>query len=90
MTRCCSALAAGIAVLGLHLSAMSPVVGATQDAAPAATTTPAVERLADGVRVRAGDGFLRLQVKSPTIVRVLFSKTRTPRVDGRCARRGTR
>ncbi|HWB31278.1 MAG TPA: TIM-barrel domain-containing protein [Vicinamibacterales bacterium] len=81
MTRLCSALVVGLAALGLHVSAMSPAGRATQDAAPAATTAFTVERLADGVRLRVGDGVLRLQVKSPAIVRVLFSKTRTPRVD---------
>ncbi|HVW04056.1 MAG TPA: TIM-barrel domain-containing protein [Vicinamibacterales bacterium] len=81
MTRLCSVLAAGLAVLGLHVSAMSPAVRAAQGSASAAATTSPVERLADGVRLHIGESFLRLQVKSPTIVRVLFSKTRTPRVD---------
>ncbi len=81
MTRLCFALVAGVAVLGLHASAMSPAARAAQGATTTVATTSAIERLADGIRVHVGDGFLRLQVKSPAIVRVLFSKTRTPRVD---------
>jgi len=40
-----------------------------------------VQRLGDGIVVPIGDGFLRLQVKSDAIVRVLFSRVRNPRVD---------
>jgi len=40
-----------------------------------------VQRLGDGILVRVNDGYLRLQVKSDSIVRVLFSKVRDPRVD---------
>ena len=40
-----------------------------------------VQKLGDGVMLTLSDGFLRLQVRDDSIVRVLFSKTRTPRVD---------
>jgi alpha-D-xyloside xylohydrolase len=40
-----------------------------------------VEKLADGVLVPVGGGFLQLHVKAHNIVRVLYSKERTPRVD---------
>ena len=43
--------------------------------------SPPVEKLAEGIRVAVGDGFLAVQPKSDTIVRVVFSKDRDPRVD---------
>lgn len=42
---------------------------------------PPVQRLADGILLPVNGGFLRLQVKTDAIVRVLFSRVRTPRVD---------
>lgn len=40
-----------------------------------------VERLSDGIVLPVDGGFLRLQVKGDSIVRVLFSKVRDPHVD---------
>ena len=40
-----------------------------------------VERLSDGILLPVDGGFLRLQVKGDSIVRVLFSKVRDPHVD---------
>jgi alpha-D-xyloside xylohydrolase len=40
-----------------------------------------VQRLSDGILLPVDGGFLRLQVKGDSIVRVLFSKVRDPRVD---------
>jgi alpha-D-xyloside xylohydrolase len=42
---------------------------------------PPLERLADGVRVPVGGGFLTIQPRTDQIVRVLFSPGREPRVD---------
>src|SRR5436190_4128331 len=42
---------------------------------------PPVETLADGLRVSVGNGFVMLQPKSDTIVRVVFAPDRNPRVD---------
>jgi alpha-D-xyloside xylohydrolase len=42
---------------------------------------PPVERLADGIRVAVGDAFLTIHARSDTIVRVVFSRDRDPRVD---------
>jgi alpha-D-xyloside xylohydrolase len=39
------------------------------------------QRLSDGILLPVDGGFLRLQVKGDSIVRVLFSKVRDPRVD---------
>lgn len=50
-------------------------------AAVFATANPAVERLPDGIRLRTDTGYLHLQIESDSIVRVLFSRTRHPRVD---------
>jgi alpha-D-xyloside xylohydrolase len=47
----------------------------------AAAADVAPERLADGVRLAFPDGFLRLQVKTDAVIRVLFSNVRDPRVD---------
>src|SRR6266508_1758493 len=46
-----------------------------------ASTAAGVQRLSDGILVPVNEGFLRLQVRSDSIVRVLFSKVREPRVD---------
>ena len=40
-----------------------------------------VEKEPDGIRVAVAGGFLRIQVATDSIVRVLFSATRDPRVD---------
>jgi alpha-D-xyloside xylohydrolase len=40
-----------------------------------------VQRLNDGILLPVNDGFVRLQLKSDAIVRVLFSRAREPRVD---------
>ena len=40
-----------------------------------------VQRLSDGILLPVNGGFLRLQVRNDSIVRVLFSKAREPRVD---------
>ena len=42
---------------------------------------PPVERQADGIRVAVGGGFLNIQPKTDSIVRVVFSPDRNPRVD---------
>src|SRR5262245_23467700 len=47
-----------------------------QAAAPAG-----VERLRDGIRLRIGEAFLTLQIKTDAIVRVLYAKTAAPKVD---------
>ncbi len=49
--------------------------------ARAAIAVPGVERTSDGMLLTVNGGFLRLQVKGDSIVRVLFSKVRDPRVD---------
>jgi alpha-D-xyloside xylohydrolase len=42
---------------------------------------PPVEKLPDGILLPVGGGFLKIQVKTDAIVRVLFSKDRHPGVD---------
>jgi alpha-D-xyloside xylohydrolase len=49
-------------------------------AAWAAARAP-VEKLGDGVLLHAGGAFVRLQIRSDDIVRVLHSRDRAPRVD---------
>lgn len=63
------------------LVSLGPVAADAQAPAPPVVRPPRVAQLPDGIRVPVGDGFLRLQVKTPTIVRVLFSKVADPRVD---------
>lgn len=61
---------------------LSLAPGAAHAQAPSTPNAgAAASRLADGVRIPLSNGFLRLQVKSPTIVRVLFSAVANPRVD---------
>jgi alpha-D-xyloside xylohydrolase len=71
--------AARVLLLGAVFT-FGPVVAHAQTP-PATAHQAVVASLADGIRVSVGDGFLRLQVKSPTIIRVLFSKAVNPRVD---------
>jgi alpha-D-xyloside xylohydrolase len=73
--RVCRILGCGAA--GLFTIALTVVPGArTVGAAPAPPET-----LADGIVLPVGDAFLRIQIKADNIVRVLFSKARSPRVD---------
>ena len=53
-------------------------MGPARSPRPAA---PPVERLPDGIRLAVWDGFLTVHVKTETIVRVVFSRDRNPRVD---------
>ncbi|HYT69056.1 MAG TPA: TIM-barrel domain-containing protein [Vicinamibacterales bacterium] len=50
-------------------------------AAPHAAATAALERLADGIRVKVDDGFVAVEIKAADIVRVVHSIERLPRVD---------
>ncbi|MEO8483864.1 MAG: TIM-barrel domain-containing protein [Acidobacteriota bacterium] len=69
-------------LLGLGaLVSLGPVAAHAQAPTAPASRQLEVSPLADGIRVPVRDGFLRLQVKSPTIIRVLFSKVMAPRVD---------
>jgi alpha-D-xyloside xylohydrolase len=63
--------------MGLLAAALAVVPGAR--GLPVAPATP--EKLADGILLPVGDGFLRAQIKADNIVRVLFSRERSPRVD---------
>ena len=56
------------------------IVALTAAVAPTRPAAP-VERLRDGIRVEVGRAFLTLQPRSDTIVRVVFSRERDPRVD---------
>jgi len=61
--------------------ALSPSAARAQAPGAPIVKPVSVTPLADGIRVPVGNGFLRLQIKSPSIVRVLFSKVARPRVD---------
>jgi len=61
--------------------ALSPSAARAQAPGAPIVKPVSVTPLADGIRVPVGNGFLRLQIKSPSIVRVLFSKVASPRVD---------
>jgi alpha-D-xyloside xylohydrolase len=62
---------------GLLATALTVMTGA-----PALVAAPATpEKLADGILLPVGDAFLRVQIKADNIVRVLFSKAHSPRVD---------
>jgi alpha-D-xyloside xylohydrolase len=50
-------------------------------AAFATAPAPPVEKLSDGVLLQAGGEFVRVQIRSDDIVRVLHSRDRAPRVD---------
>ncbi len=41
-----------------------------------AADTPTVETVSDGIIARTGDGFVKLQVRSPAIIRVMYSTDR--------------
>jgi alpha-D-xyloside xylohydrolase len=57
------------------------VLGAGQNTARRIPESKNVELLSDGVRVTVGPAFLTLKPQSDTIVRVLYSRDREPRVD---------
>jgi alpha-D-xyloside xylohydrolase len=77
MSRRVAAMLVGLTA-GLFTTALMVMPG-TRAAVGAAASTP--EKLADGIRLPVGDAFLRVQIKADNIVRVLFSKERSPRVD---------
>jgi alpha-D-xyloside xylohydrolase len=63
------------------LTAVLATLAFTVVPGPPALAASTLEKLADGILVPVGDAFLRVEIKTDNIVRVLFSKARSPRVD---------
>ena len=66
---------------GCVLSALAAAAFVMPGAASQPPTAAALERLPDGIRLRAGSGFVAIQIKSDDIVRVVHSRERLPRVN---------
>ncbi|HEX8324407.1 MAG TPA: hypothetical protein VF595_10900, partial [Tepidisphaeraceae bacterium] len=59
-----------------HAQQAADVAASATAAATSAVSTSAIERTDDGIVVPAGGGFVKLGVRSPTVVRVMFAPDR--------------